>query len=118
MGSPLTADDFIFSFNLIKDPEYHPMYKEYFKDIKSIEKIDAHTVRYHFAVYNQELPLITGQMLIFPKHVYTMLKEKSFGSRLSMASLSQADPTQSKNMNTVNILRSSVNPIGGARIFL
>ena len=66
-GHPLTADDFIFSFNLIRDPEYHPIYKEYFKDIKSIEKIDAHTVRYHFALYNQELPLITGQMLIFSK---------------------------------------------------
>jgi microcin C transport system substrate-binding protein len=78
-GHPLTADDFIFSFNLIRDPEYHPIYKEYFKDIKSIEKIDAHTVRYHFALYNQELPLITGQMLIFPKHVYGT-KGKSFGS--------------------------------------
>ena len=79
MGTPLTADDFIFSFNLVKDPEYHPIYKEYFKDIKSIEKIDAHTVRYHFAVYNQELPLITGQMLIFPQHVYGA-KGKSFGA--------------------------------------
>ncbi|MBT7937053.1 MAG: ABC transporter substrate-binding protein, partial [Nitrospina sp.] len=48
-GHALTADDFVFSFSLIKDPEYHPIYKEYFKDIKSIEKIDAHTVRYHFA---------------------------------------------------------------------
>jgi len=78
-GHPLTADDFVFSFNLIKDPEYHPIYKEYFKDIKSIEKIDAHTVRYHFALYNQELPLITGQMLIFPKHIYDV-KGKSFGA--------------------------------------
>ncbi|MBT5763372.1 MAG: ABC transporter substrate-binding protein, partial [Nitrospina sp.] len=78
-GHALTADDFVFSFSLIKDPEYHPIYKEYFKDIKSIEKIDAHTVRYHFALYNQELPLITGQMLIFPKHIYGG-KGKSFGA--------------------------------------
>ena len=78
-GHALTADDFVFSFNLIKDPEYHPIYKEYFKDIKSIEKIDAHTVRYHFSHYNQELPLITGQMLIFPKHIYGA-KGKSFGA--------------------------------------
>ena len=78
-GHPLTADDFVFSFNLIKDPEYHPIFKEYFKDIKSIEKIDAHTVRYHFAIRNQELPLITGQMIIFPKHIYNA-KGKSFGS--------------------------------------
>tara|TARA_Y100001936_G_scaffold66081_1_gene65005 strand:+ start:2704 stop:4569 length:1866 start_codon:yes stop_codon:yes gene_type:complete len=78
-GHPLTADDFVFSFNLIKDPQYHPIYKEYFKDIKSIEKIDAHTVRYHFAIHNQELPLITGQMIIFPKHIYDA-KGKSFGA--------------------------------------
>ncbi len=78
-GHPLTADDFVFSFNLIKDPEYHPFFKEYFKDIKSIEKIDTHTVRYHFALYNQELPLITGQMTIFPQHIYGV-KGKSFGA--------------------------------------
>jgi len=78
-GHSLTADDFIFSFGLIKDPEYHPIYKEYFKDIKSIEKIDKYTVRYHFAIYNQELPLITGQMIIFPKHIYGA-KGKSFGT--------------------------------------
>ena len=40
-GHPLTADDFLFSFDLVKDPQYHPIFKEYFKDIKSIEKIDA-----------------------------------------------------------------------------
>ena len=78
-GHPLTADDFVFSFNLIKDPQYHPIFKEYFKDIKSIEKINKYTVRYHFAVHNQELPLITGQMIIFPKHIYGT-KGKSFGS--------------------------------------
>ncbi len=78
-GHPLTADDFVFSFNLIKDPQYHPIYKEYFKDIKSIEKIDAHTVRYRFAIHNQELPLITGQMILLPKHIYGE-KGKSFGS--------------------------------------
>ena len=78
-GHSLTADDFVFSFNLIKDPQYHPIFKEYFKDIKSIKKINKHTVRYHFAVHNQELPLITGQMIIFPKHIYGT-KGKSFGS--------------------------------------
>jgi len=78
-GYPVTADDFIFSFNLIKKPEYHPIYKQYFKDIKAVEKIDKHKVKYTFAIYNQELPLITGQMTIFPKHIYGV-KGKSFGS--------------------------------------
>ncbi|QPJ65971.1 MAG: ABC transporter substrate-binding protein [Candidatus Nitrohelix vancouverensis] len=69
-GHPVTADDFIFSFNIIHHLEYHPVYKEYFKDIAKVEKIDSHTVKYTFAIFNQELPLITGQMLIFPKHIY------------------------------------------------
>ena len=78
-GRPVTADDFIFSYNLLKDPEYHPFYKQYFKDIKSVEKIDSHKIKYTFSIYNQELPLITGQMTIFPKHIYGAV-EKSFGS--------------------------------------
>ena len=78
-GHPVTADDFVFSFDLIQEPEYHPIYKQYFKDIKKVEKLDNHRVKYTFAIYNQELPLITGQMLIFPKHVYGK-KGKSFGS--------------------------------------
>ena len=78
-GHPVTAGDFVFSFDLLQEPEYHPIYKQYFKDIKSVEKIDDHTVKYTFAIFNQELPLITGQMTIFPKHVYGV-KEKSFGS--------------------------------------
>ena len=78
-GHRVTADDFVFSFDIIKDPEYHPVYKQYFKDIKKAEKIDEHTVKYHFAIYNQELPLITGQMPIFPKHIYGQ-KGKSFGA--------------------------------------
>ena len=78
-GHPVTADDFVFSFNLLKDPEYHPISKQYFKDIKTVTKISSHKVKYTFAIYNQELPLITGQMTIFPKHIYG-IKDKSFGS--------------------------------------
>lgn len=78
-GHPVTADDFIFSFKLLKNSEYHPFYKQYFKDIKSVKKIDSHKVKYTFSIYNQELPLITGQMTIFPKHIYDV-KGKSFGS--------------------------------------
>jgi microcin C transport system substrate-binding protein len=78
-GRPVTADDFVFSFEIIKNPQYHPAYKQYFRDIKKVEKIDRHTVKYHFSIFNQELPLITGQMPIFPKHIYGQ-EGKSFGS--------------------------------------
>jgi microcin C transport system substrate-binding protein len=78
-GHPVTADDFVFSFNLIQDSEYHPFYKHYFANIKSAKKLDSHRVQYTFAFYNQELPLIVGQMSILPKHVYGQ-KGKVFGS--------------------------------------
>ncbi|MFQ5481183.1 MAG: extracellular solute-binding protein [Nitrospinaceae bacterium] len=78
-GHPVTAEDFVFSWKLVQDPEYHPIYKQYFKDIKNVEILGPHRVRYHFAILNQELPLITGQMLIFPKHIYGQAG-KRFGS--------------------------------------
>ncbi len=78
-GHPVTAEDFVFSFNLIKDPEFHPFFKHYFADIKKAEALDRHRVKYTFAFHNQELPLITGQMQILPKHIYGQ-KGKKFGS--------------------------------------
>jgi len=77
-GHPVTADDFVFSHEIISDPEYHPFWKGYFQDIKKVEKLDTHRVKYTFSILNQELPLITGQMPIIPKHVYGA-KGKSFG---------------------------------------
>jgi microcin C transport system substrate-binding protein len=78
-GKPVTADDFVFSFEIIKDPEYFPPYKQYFKDIAKVKKLDKHRVQYTFAIFNQELPLITGQMPILPKHIYGQ-PGKNFGS--------------------------------------
>jgi microcin C transport system substrate-binding protein len=78
-GHPVTADDFVFSFKLLQDPEYDPFYKQYFKDISNVKKLDSHKVEYTFAIFNQELPLITGQMPILPKHIYGE-PGKSFGS--------------------------------------
>ena len=77
-GHPVTADDFVFSHEIISDPEYHPFWKGYFHDIKKVEKLDTHRVKYTFSILNQELPLITGQMPIIPKHIYGA-KGKSFG---------------------------------------
>ena len=69
-GEPVTADDFVFSAELVHDPEYDPFYKRYFADLKKAVKIDEHTVRFEFEKVNQELPLIVGQLPILPKHVY------------------------------------------------
>ncbi len=75
---PLTADDVVFSFNLIKDPEFHPFYRNYYIHVEKVEKIDKHTVKFYFDKLNQELPMIMGQLSILPKKIYGQ-EGKDFG---------------------------------------
>lgn len=67
-GSPILADDIIFSFNILIE-KGAPIYKIYFADIKEVKKISDHHVRFHFkeGVKNKELPLILTEFKIFPK---------------------------------------------------
>lgn len=69
-GKPVTAEDFVFSWEIMQHPEYSPVAKQYFADIKSVAALDARTVKYEFVRQNQELPLIAGEMTILPKHIY------------------------------------------------
>lgn len=70
-GTPVTADDVIFSFQtLMKKGE--PMYAQYYKDVKSVEKINDHQVKFIFTTdTNRELPVILGQLPVFSKAYYT-----------------------------------------------
>jgi microcin C transport system substrate-binding protein len=78
-GAPVRADDVVFSFNLIFDPQYTPGYRSYFSDIEKAEKIDDRTVKFTFKALNKELPLIiTSGLIILPKHVYGV-EGKDFG---------------------------------------
>lgn len=70
-GSPVTADDVIFSFHtLIK--KGLPMFAQYYKDVKNVEKINDHQVKFTFLTdKNRELPTILGQLEVFSKAFYT-----------------------------------------------
>ena len=61
-GKPVTADDFVFSFELIKDPEYHPVFKEYFKDIK---KVKTKSPRRHRPAVQVRWMINSGRVWIF-----------------------------------------------------
>jgi len=65
-GTPLTVDDVIFSFELLKE-KADPFWKEYFKDIAAATKTEDGRVRFDFTpgIVNRELPLITGQFPVF-----------------------------------------------------
>lgn len=63
-GTPVTADDLIFSYEVIRD-KGHPFYIDYWKSIVTATKVDELTVRLDFdpaEKQNRELPLIAGQM--------------------------------------------------------
>ncbi len=64
-GHPVTADDVVFSWELLKD---HGRY-QYYRKASDAVALDASTVRFDLSTANdRELPLIIGLMPILPKH--------------------------------------------------
>ena len=62
-GSPITADDVIFSFNILKNKGI-PTYRYYYQDVDYVEKRDNYTIVFHFKnnSKNRELPFILGEL--------------------------------------------------------
>ncbi len=70
-GKPFTADDVVFSFEKIMDKKVlSPHLKVYYKEIKSVEKLDDYTVRFIYArPYFKALEFVGG-IPILPKHMF------------------------------------------------
>ena len=66
-GTPVTADDVIFSFDMLRE-KGTPIYRFYYANIARAEKLGPHRVRFVFkGARNRELPQITGQIPVFSK---------------------------------------------------
>jgi microcin C transport system substrate-binding protein len=66
-GSPITADDVVFSLNILKT-KGHPQLRFYYQAVVKAEALNPHRVKFTFAPgENRELPLIIGQLPIFSK---------------------------------------------------
>jgi microcin C transport system substrate-binding protein len=66
-GSPITADDVIWSFQMLTRPQM-PLYHSYYIDVTKAEKVGERGVRFTFKDgSNRELPLIMGQLPILSK---------------------------------------------------
>jgi microcin C transport system substrate-binding protein len=66
-GSPITADDVVFSFDTLK-AKGNPMYAAYYRKITSAEALGPKKVRFNFSVNDdKELPLIIGEIPIISK---------------------------------------------------
>jgi peptide/nickel transport system substrate-binding protein len=67
-GRPVTAEDVLFSWQLLRD-RGRPNYRTYYSKVARGEAIDARTVRFEFKDSgDRELPLILGLMPILPQH--------------------------------------------------
>lgn len=69
-GEPITADDVVFSFDILKE-KGHPSFRIIYKPIERVEKLNKHAVRFHFNdPENRELPILAASMYVLPKHYY------------------------------------------------
>ena len=68
-GKPVTPEDVIFSLEALK--KGHPLYAHYYANITRAEKVGDHEVKFTFNQKgNRELPQITGQLYVLPKHYW------------------------------------------------
>jgi peptide/nickel transport system substrate-binding protein len=67
-GQPVTAEDVLFSWALLRD-HGRPNHRQYYSKVAKAEAPDPLTVRFDFGgTGDRELPLILGLMPILPKH--------------------------------------------------
>lgn len=79
-GSPITAEDVAFSFEMICT--HNPMQKQYYRYVKKVEVIDKYTVIFICPDNkSNEIAHILGQISILPKAFF---KNRDFGSTLSL----------------------------------
>ncbi|MCW4151928.1 extracellular solute-binding protein [Halomonas sp. 18H] len=69
-GTPVTAEDVIFSFNTLVE-HGRPFYAAYYANVEAVRAVDDDTVHFDLAdSESRELPLILGQMPVLPSHYW------------------------------------------------
>jgi len=67
-GKPVTADDVLFSWELLRD-HGRPNHRQYYSKVARAEALDRLSVRFDLTGANdRELPLILGLMPVLPRH--------------------------------------------------
>lgn len=69
-GEPLDADDVVFSYDLLFDPNVNPAARLRMANVESCEKLDDHTVRFTFTSYSRDLPISVAYLTVYPEHIY------------------------------------------------
>jgi peptide/nickel transport system substrate-binding protein len=71
-GNPFTADDAVFTWEFASDPATAAITSGAYKEVKRVEKLDAHTIRILFndPVPFWARPFVANFGLIIPKHLF------------------------------------------------
>ncbi|MGH7215126.1 MAG: ABC transporter substrate-binding protein, partial [Tepidisphaeraceae bacterium] len=78
-GHPFTADDVVYSYELIMDPKVDaPRARAYYEKIASVTKADDHTVTFTFKEPYFESFGLAGEMGITPRHFYSKFTPEQF----------------------------------------
>ena len=66
-GTPITPDDVIFSFNILRE-KGAPFYRFYYANVARVEKLEGRRVKFSFSgPPNRELPQIVGQIPVLSR---------------------------------------------------
>ncbi|MBQ4471749.1 MAG: ABC transporter substrate-binding protein [Alphaproteobacteria bacterium] len=105
-GSPITAEDVVFSFNTLRE-KGTPLYRVYYQDVEKAETINAHTVRFTLKnTQNRELPLILGQLPVLSKAYW---KDRDF-TKTSLDIPVSSGPYIIKNIDPNRSITYQFNP--------
>jgi peptide/nickel transport system substrate-binding protein len=81
-GKPLTADDFVFTWEYAADPATTAITSGTYKDVARIDKLDPHTFK---VVYQKPNPAwfqtFGGTLCVIPKHVFSRSGGEGAGRR-------------------------------------
>jgi microcin C transport system substrate-binding protein len=85
-GSPVTADDVVFSFNAFK--KNNPQISAYYRRVLKAEATGEREVTFTFdGPGNRELPQIVGQLAILPKHWWQASDRAGHGRNVAATTL-------------------------------
>jgi peptide/nickel transport system substrate-binding protein len=74
-GKPLTADDFVFTWEYAADPATTAISQGTYKDVARIDKLDAHTMKIVYKVpYPAWFQTFGGTACVLPKHIFEPFK--------------------------------------------
>jgi len=77
-GMPFTADDVVFTFNWIADPDTAALVAQAYKNVDTVEKVDDLTVKVTFKTPTLQWAsaFVGNNGMILPQHVYSAYKGK------------------------------------------